>query len=77
MGEEKIFYLGTRHFKSKDGINYYVVDYCGEDNIPYSDYISPLEFSEINKKMGDKHRVEVIALLGVNSRKKVYVKAIK
>lgn len=77
MGEQIIFYLGTRHFKSKDGDNYYVVDYADENNLPCSDYISALEFSEINKKMGDKHRVEVTALLGVNSRKKVYVKAIK
>lgn len=77
MGEEKIFYLGTRHFKSKDGDNFYVIDYCRDDNIPATDYLSALEFSEINKKMGDKHRVEVTAILGVNSRRKVYVKAIK
>lgn len=77
MGEEKIFYLGTRQFKGKDGTNYYVIDYCGEDNVPVTDFISALEFTEINKKMGDKHRLEVTGILGVNSRKKVYIKAIK
>lgn len=77
MGEEKIFYLGTRSFKGKDGSAYYVIDYCGDDNVPVTDFISAIEFAEINRKMGDKHRVEAIGILGVNSRKRVYVKAIK
>lgn len=77
--EKEIFFIGTRTFKSeKKGQTYYLIDYVDLDGyIPYSDYISALEFTEINKKMKDKHFVNVTAILSVNQYKRVYVSGIK
>lgn len=76
--EREIFYLGTRTFKKKDGTTLYVIDYQREDNkCPQTDYLTALEFTEINKKMKGKERTSCVGILAVGLYDKLYVCAIK
>lgn len=77
--EREIFYIGTRQFKGKDKTTqYFVVDYVNLANMtPKTDFISALEFTEINKKMKDKNFTKCIGLLKANDFDKLYVSAIK
>lgn len=79
MDERKIFYIGTRSFKGKDKTTtYYLVDYVRLDKMePKSDFITALEFTEINKKMKDKNFVECIGIFKANDYDKLYCSAIK
>lgn len=77
--EKEIFFIGTRSFEStKKNATYYLVDYVDLDTFtPSSDYISALEFAEINKKMSNKHFEKCIAKFSVNAYKRIYVSSIK
>lgn len=80
MGEKKIFYIGVREFTSKkDGKKYYQVDYVRMDGALRSktDFISVLEFTEIEKKMKGKNLTECIGIFNVDDFDHLYLSAIK
>lgn len=80
MDEREIFYIRTNSFKGKDRVTtYYQVDYVRLDRNfePKTDFITALEFTEINKKMKDKNLVKVVGIFKINDHDKLYCSAIK
>lgn len=79
--EKEIFFIQTREFASKEGTKYYNVDYVrldgGKKRKPKTDYISALEYVEINKKMKDKDYSKCIGVFSVNDYDQFYLSAIK
>lgn len=80
MDEREIFYIRTNTFKGRDKVTtYYKVDYVRLDKNfePRSDFISALEFTEINKKMKDKNLVKAVGIFKFDDYDKLYCSAIK
>lgn len=76
--EKEIFFIGLRSLKSKKGDTYYIVDYVRLDKLePRSDFISALEFTEMQKKMKDKSFTKCVAIFAVSNYDKIYCSAIK
>lgn len=71
----EIVVIGTRTFKKKDtGQTYYVIDYYRIDNfVPKTDFVSALEYTMINKKIGDKHGIKCLGKRKTNDYDKLYV----
>ena len=78
MGEKNILFIKLRKGTSQAGKPYFCIDYIDlERLIAKTDFIEAIDYEKINKKIGEKHLVETIGILGINKYDKVYVKDIK
>lgn len=80
MKEKEIYFIRTIQRKKKDtGEIFYMVDYIdiAKDFEPKTDFISAVEFTEINKKMKDEHVVKCVGIFDINDRDKLYLSKIK
>lgn len=78
--EKSVYVIGVRQFKGKKEANkqYFVIDYVIDEQwVPKTDFISPVEFETMKKKLDNQHLVEAIGKFEVNDFDKIYLSDIE
>lgn len=77
--EKEVVVIGVRNWVKK-GTNdkYFVVDYYRTDKfVPKTDFLSPIEYKQIEKKLDGKHGVTCNGLFNFNDYDKMYLSDIE